>query len=260
MEIHFTTTPAIVNLVANISAMLARRDALYGELSPTLRRKNRARSIQASLAIENNTLNLEQVSAIIDGKHVFGTPREILEVQNAFAVYEKMPTWKATSFENLLEAHKVMMHGLIPDAGALRSQGVGIFKGGKMVHLAPPSDLVPKYIHKLFAWLKTCEEHPLIASSVFHYQFEYIHPFADGNGRMGRLWQTLILTEWNALLAYLPVETIIFKRQNDYYQALEQSDTAKNATPFLSFMLKVIHDSLNESLATESPPLTQGLS
>lgn len=251
MSPTYTLTSAIVNQVASIAEMLAHRAALYGQITPALRRKNRIRSIQASLAIENNTLTLEQVSAVIDGKHVLGLPREILEVQNAFATYEALPLWQATAMDDLLAAHSLMMRGLIASAGQLRSQGVGVFKGGKLVHLAPPSYEVPERLHSLLLWLKETDEHPLIASSVFHYEFEFIHPFADGNGRVGRLWQTLILSTWNPLLAWLPVESVVQKRQDSYYQALEQSDAEHNATPFTIFMLGAIRDALAESLASE---------
>lgn len=220
-------------------------------LTPRLRRENRIRTIHASLAIENNTLTLEQVTAVIEGKQVLGHPREIQEVRNAFAAYEALEGWRAGSERDLLSAHELLMRGLTDEAGRYRSGGVGIFHGKQLVHMAPPADLVPKLMADLLQWLTTTTEHPLIAGCVFHYELEFIHPFADGNGRMGRLWQTLILRDWNALLAFLPVETVIRERQQGYYQALAQADEQANATPFIAFMLDSLHAAIREATGTD---------
>lgn len=189
----FTITPAVVNLVAEIGEIIGRYTVLAEQnLTPRLRRENRIRTIQASLAIENNTLTLEQVTAVIEGKRVLGHPREIQEVRNAFATYEAMEVWDAGAEDDLLAAHEMLMRGLVDETGRYRSGGVGIFRGEQLVHMAPPADRVPRLMADLLDWLKNTNEHPLVASCVFHYEFEFIHPFADGNGRMGRLWQTLI--------------------------------------------------------------------
>ena len=219
-----TITPTILNLVAEISELIGRYTILAEQnLTPRLRRENRIRTIQASLAIENNSLTLEQVTAVIDGKRVLGLQREIQEVRNAFAAYEAMESWHPASEADFLSAHGLLMATLVDHPGDYLSGGVGIFRGEQLVHMAPPADRVPYLMADLLAWLKRTEEHPLIVSCLFHYELEFIHPFADGNGRMGRLWQTLILRHWKLLLAYLPVETVIRERQGDYYRALGRS-------------------------------------
>ena len=203
----FTITPEIVRLISEISESLGGFSVTNpSELAPLLRRGNRLRSIQASLAIENNTLTLEQVTAIINGKRVLGHPREIQEVKNTFATYEMLEKLNPLSIKDLLKAHEILMAALVDESGRFRSGGIGIMKGREVVHIAPPPARVSALMHDLFAWIKDTDVHPLIASSVFHYEFEFIHPFADGNGRMGRLWQTLILSKWNPLFVNLPVE------------------------------------------------------
>jgi Fic family protein len=241
----YTITPAILRLVAAISEWIGRYTVIAETaLTPRLRRENRIRSIQASLAIENNTLSLEQVTAVIDGKRVLGHPREIQEVRNAFAAYEAMEGWNPTSRRDLLAAHKFLMAGLVDDAGMFRSSGVGVFKGKEVVHMAPPAKRVTQLMDELLEWLKITEAHPLVASSIFHYEFEFIHPFTDGNGRMGRLWQTLILNRWNKLFANIPVESLVHEHQSKYYQALQRSTEKTDAAPFIEFMLNMIHDAL----------------
>jgi Fic family protein len=243
--------PPILSLVAEIGEMIGRYTALSEQsTTPHLRRKNRIRTIQASLAIENNTLTLDQVSAIIEGKRVLGDPREIQEVRNAFAAYDAMPQWSPTSLEDLLTAHRLLMSTLIDEPGKFRTAGVGIFRGERLIHLAPPADRVRALVNDLLHWLAQTHEHPLITGCVFHYELEFIHPFADGNGRMGRLWQTLILTQWKSLFAFLPVETIIRDRQEDYYQALAEADKRADSTVFVEFMLMALRDSLREAMAT----------
>ncbi|MGL6212502.1 Fic family protein [Billgrantia desiderata] len=248
----FTLTPLALRLVAEISEAVGRY-AILAEysLTPQLRRENRLRTIHASLAIENNTLSLEQVSAVIDGKRVLGHPREIQEVRNAFSAYEAMPGWTPESVPDLLEAHGLLMQGLVDDAGCFRTGGVGIYKGNELVHMAPPAPRVPLLVENLLTWLAGTEEHPLIASAVVHYELEFIHPFADGNGRMGRLWQTLILRHWRPLLGYLPVETIIRDRQQEYYDTLAEADQAGEATPFIEFMLTALRDAFREAIESE---------
>lgn len=237
-------------LTADIGERVGHLSALHeGALTPQLRRGNRIRTIQASLAIENNTLSIEQVTAVLDGKRVLGLPREIQEVRNAFSAYEVMPEWQPSSRDNLLAAHALLMHGLIDDAGSYRRGGVGIYREERLLHMAPPANRVSQLMDDLLAWLSRCELHPLIASCVFHYEFEFIHPFADGNGRMGRLWQTLILSQWRAVLAYLPVESVIREQRDAYYEALAISGRAAEATPFVEFMLAALRQALLEGVA-----------
>ncbi|HFS0771168.1 MULTISPECIES: Fic family protein [Pseudomonadaceae] len=243
-----TLTPQMLALAAEISEQVglltAQREAA---LTPQLRRGNRIRTIQASLAIENNTLSVEQVTAVLDGKRVLGLPREIQEVRNAFAAYEAMPGWQPHSQADLLAAHGLLMQGLIDDAGRYRQGGVGIYREGRLLHMAPPASRVASLMQDLLRWLGASDWHPLIASCVFHYEFEFIHPFADGNGRMGRLWQTLILSQWRPVLAYLPVETVIRDQQEAYYAALAVADQAAEATPFVEFMLAALRQALVEA-------------
>jgi len=243
----FTITPAILSLVAEIAGEVGRLGAVTDSGSvPKLRRENRIRSIHASLAIENNTLSLDQVTAVISGKRVLGQPREIQEVKNAFAAYEVMSSWKPSAVKDLLAAHRLMLQAIEDHAGKFRTRAVGIAQGKRIVHLAPPADRIPGLMKDLLGWLKRTDAHPLIASCVFHYELEFIHPFTDGNGRMGRLWQTLILSQWNPLFAYLPVESVIRDRQAEYYRVLAACDKAGNSTAFIQFMLDALLVSLRE--------------
>ena len=255
----YTITPQIVQQVADIVELVTRWS--YSDdsaLTPQLRRNNRIRTIQASLAIENNTLSIEQVTDVLDGKAVVGLPREIQEVRNAFAAYEQVSKWEPHSQSDLLAAHGLLMDGLVDDAGHYRKGGVGIYSDKGLVHMAPPAKRLSGLMADLVDWLASAPVHPLIASSVFHYEFEFIHPFADGNGRMGRLWQTLILSKWEPILAYLPVESVIRMRQTDYYEALAEADRIASATPFIEFMLQALHDAMMEVLIKTSG-ITSGI-
>lgn len=244
----YTITSAILKRVAGISEQLAALAAVRGLavelLSPHLRRENRIRTIHASLAIENNTLSLEQVTDIINGKTVIGPPRDIQEVHGAVSAYEKLDTWQPHKLDDMLSAHAILMRDLVEKPGSLRTGGVGVFQGNRVVHMAPPAHLVHEHLKKLLGWLEKTDEHPLVSSCVFHYEFEFIHPFADGNGRMGRLWQTLILSKWNPLFAYLPVETIVRNRQAEYYDSLGRADAQGEATAFVEFMLTALGDAV----------------
>ena len=246
----FTLTDRILNLTSRFSEKLgnwtAKGDA---KLTPALRRSNRIKTIQASLEIEQNTLSIEQVRAVIEGKAVLGPPSEIQEVKNAILVYEKLPQWKATSQKNLLEAHRILMSALLDDAGSYRKGGVGVYQNGKLIHMGPPPGELHRLMKDLFHWLAKTKQHPLLASCLFHYEFEFIHPFSDGNGRIGRLWQTMILSEWHSDLAWLPVETIVRDRQDNYYAALAQADNQAEATIFVEFMLEALMDALEKALA-----------
>ena len=244
-EPPFKINTAIVNLAAEISA-LVERVAIRLEQSDSLRlhRINQIQSIHSSLAIEGNSLSEGQVSDIIDGKRIIAPEREILEVKNALRTYELYPSLKAFSEKDLLKAHAVMMQGIIPDAGKYRNCNEGVFKGNKCVHFAPPPNMVPILMKNLFSWLKNSKDHWLVRSCVFHYEFEFIHPFRDGNGRIGRLWQSLILGKWNPLFAHLPVENLVYANQQAYYNAINASSAAGDCGIFVEFMLNRILDSL----------------
>lgn len=243
----YTITPAILNKVAEISEMIGRLSVSQGELSPQLRRGNRIRTIQSSLAIENNTLTVEQVTAVLDGKRVLGLPIEIQEVRNAFTVYEQLAQWQAYKTQDLLNAHAGLMQGLSDEAGQFRRGGVGIYNAEQLVHMAPPANKVTQLMKDLCYWLKNTDVHLLIAGCVFHYELEFIHPFSDGNGRMGRLWQSLILYHWQPLFAYLPVETIIKDKQQDYYAVLRHCDQEAESTLFIEFMLDALLIAIQEA-------------
>ncbi|WP_428563644.1 MAG: Fic family protein [Solidesulfovibrio sp. DCME] len=253
----FSIAPAIVTLVGKISEAVGRLTILREQaISLRLRRINRVRTIRGSLAIEGNTLTEAQVTAILDGKRVIAPPREVQEVRNALAAYERFEDWNPDAEKNLLEAHRILMSGLIDEAGTYRRGGVGVMEGSHVIHMAPPADRVPALMGDLFHWLATSDAHPLIASSVFHYEFEFIHPFADGNGRMGRLWQSLILARWNTLFADLPVENLVFEHQSEYYQALQESTQKTDCSPFIEFMLTMIFDAVVTSAPQVTPPVT----
>jgi Fic family protein len=241
----FHMTDKMTSLIAEISEQVGRITVLQeGITSPHLRRENRIRTIHSSLAIEHNSLSLDQVTAILDGKRVLGNPNEIKEVQNAYEAYELMLHLNPASVDDLLKAHKLMMKGLVPENGRFRSGGVGIFNGEKLIHMAPPAEFVPEHIRNLFAWYQESELHPLIKSSVFHYEFEFIHPFADGNGRMGRMWHSLLLGKWKDLFFWLPIEELIQSRQQEYYDALGVADKRADSAVFVELMLEIIRDSL----------------
>ena len=257
----YTVTPAIVQLISTISEMLGRLSA-YQELDSnlSLRRINRIRTIQGSLAIEGNTLSEQQITAILEGKRIIAPPREIQEARNAIKAYEQFNSWQASNEKHLLQAHQVLMTGLIDDAGHYRRGSVGVMSGKQVIHMAPPAKRVSRLMGDLLQWLNTSDDNPLITSLVFHYEFEFIHPFADGNGRMGRLWQTLILSLWNPLFAQMPVESIIYKHQTGYYQAINQSTQQSDSAPFIEFMLKTILETLISNRVSITPQVTQQVS
>jgi Fic family protein len=252
----FEITPKVLGLVSEISLLLGRYEGIHAPApQPQLRRQNRIRTIKDSLAIEGNTLSLAQVSAIFEGKSVSGPIKEILEVQNAIRLYENLRTLKPTTLKNLLWAHGVLMEGLTRDAGKFRSGAVGILKGQNVSHIAPPAKQVPRLVEELLDFLKKhLDLSPLIKACVFHYEFEFIHPFTDGNGRMGRFWQSLILTHFHPAFEHIPVESLIKGRQAAYYRALEISDKNGNSTPFIEFSLEVIRDALGDFMDNLLPP------
>ena len=243
----FHMTDKITFLVTEIGEQVGRISVLQdGVISPHLRRENRIRTIHSSLAIEHNSLTLEQVTAIVQGRRILGNPNEVREVRNAYAAYEMMLKLNPSSVKDLLKAHKLMMNGLIPDNGRFRSGGVGVFNGKVLVHMAPPAEFVPEHMQNLFAWYRQTGLHPLIKSAVFHYEFEFIHPFSDGNGRLGRMWHSLLLGHWKELFFWLPVEELIQSRQQEYYDALGAADVQADSTAFVELMLEIIRDSLRE--------------
>jgi Fic family protein len=247
-----TLTPALLSQVAAIAEALGRWSARQDALpSPRLRRENRIHTIQASLAIEQNSLSLEQVTALFDGQRVIGPARDIQEVRNAITAYEALPRWDPANRPHLLEAHGLLMAGLIDAPGRFRNGGVGIYRGDQLVHMAPPAARVPALVGELLAWLASSHWHPLILSCVVHYELEFIHPFADGNGRLGRLWQTLILSRWNPLLAWLPIEEVIRSRQQGYYDSLGQADQQGDLAPFVAYQLEAFHDALRSEISSE---------
>lgn len=217
---------------------------------------NRIRTIQGSLAIEGNTLSQEQITAILDGKRVMAPPKDIQEARNAIKAYEQFESWRPANEADLLKAHEILMAGLIDDAGHYRSGNVGVMNGDKVVHMAPQAERVQMLMSDLFNWFGSTEQHPLIASSVFHYEFEFIHPFADGNGRMGRLWQTLILSQWNPLLSQLPVESMVHEYQNEYYQAINLSTQRTDSSPFIEFMLSTILETIRSTNPSITPQVS----
>lgn len=251
----FIITSAIIAWIADISQLLGRISVL-DDLTANihLRRVNRIRTIQGSLAIEGNTLTEGQITAIIDGKRVLAPPREIQEVRNAVKAYDSMEKWVPYSQDDLLSAHNVLMTALLDNPGTFRSGGVGVVAGKTVVHMAPPAHRVPFLVNDLLLWLKTTDMHPLISSSVFHYEFEFIHPFEDGNGRMGRLWQTLILGKWNPLFSSIPVESLVYEHQAEYYAALNKSTENSESSAFIEFMLNMIHQAVLSMKTPEVSP------
>ena len=255
MQPPYQLTPEILRLIARISETLGKIQALkLDRPAPRLRKENRIKTIQSSLGIEGNTLSVDQVTALLENKRVVAPKKDLLEVQNAIRVYAQLAFFDPHSISSFLNAHAMLMHQLTPDAGSLRSNEVGIMAGNSLAHMAPPATRVPQLMEDLFAYVKDSPELPLIKSCVFHYELEFIHPFSDGNGRMGRLWQTLLLMQEHPVFAFVPLETGIQQRQGDYYLALSQSDKAGNSTPFLAYMLEVILESLLELLAVQAPP------
>ena len=212
----------------------------------TLRRENRIKTIYSSLAIEQNTLTLEQVTDVINGKRVLAPLKDIKEVQNAYEIYERLDELNENSMKDLLLAHKIMTSELIKESGRFRSKNAGVYQGDKLIHMGTLPEYIPELINNLFLWLKNSEEHPLIKAAVFHYEFEFIHPFQDGNGRIGRLWHSLILSKWKKLFAWLPVESLVQKYQKEYYITINNSNRDGESTEFILFMLRIINETLIE--------------
>lgn len=243
----FHMTEEITNLIVEIGQYVG-SITTYETMhqNPVLRLESRIKTIYSSLAIEQNTLSLDQVSDVIAGKRVLGPPQDIREVKNAYEAYERVSALDPYSVKNLLLAHRIMMEGLTKETGVFRSGNVGVFAGDQLIHAGTPAKYVPELMARLMTWLKESKYHPLVKSCIFHYEFEYIHPFADGNGRTGRLWQSLILQKWNNLFAWLPVETLVHENQEEYYRVLQKADSVGNSTEFVEFMLRMICNALKE--------------
>lgn len=249
MRPPYDITSKILKLISSISEKIGEVNANYlSKQSPQLRKKNRIKTIQSSLQIEGNTLTEEQITALLENKRVIGPRKDVLEVLNAINVYDELNTYKHYSEQDFLKAHSSLMNGLISNAGKYRDQSVGIVKGNDIEHVAPAFQNVPYLMNDLFAYLNDEQELTLIKSCVFHYEMEFIHPFIDGNGRMGRLWQTVILINDYTVFEYLPFETLISASQDEYYKALSMSDKAGKSTPFIEYMLGVIEKSLIQLL------------
>ena len=249
----FSINEEITNLIVEIGeyvGTITTYDAMRP--NPILRRENQIKTIHSSLAIEQNTLTLKQVTDVINGKRILGPPQDIREVKNAYEAYERVSVLDPYSVKNLLLAHKIMMEGLVKEAGSFRSGNVGIYAGTKLIHAGTPAKYVPDLMKQLFTWLKQSKYHPLVKSCIFHYEFEFIHPFADGNGRTGRLWQSLILQKWKEVFAWIPVETLVYENQNEYYKMLQQADKVGDSTKFVEFMLGMIRNALKEIIETNS--------
>ena len=242
--------------IEHIARLLGRFEGRGLHITPPhLRRKNAILSIHSSLAIEGNSLNLDEVTALINNKKVKGPRRDILEVQNAIQLYEQIQNFDPMDEKSFLKAHKVLMHKLVPQAGQFRNTQVGVFKQGQLVHQAPPARRVSQLMSQLFKWLQDDQKtHPIIKSCVGHYEIEFIHPFTDGNGRMGRFWQSICLGAYHKLFYFLPVEKLIRARQLAYYKALRASDVKGHATPFIDYMLPVLTDSLEKMLEHSAKP------
>lgn len=251
-------TDKILQLVVAISEKLGEIQATHLYKPPTeLRKKNRIKTIQSSLEIEGNTLTEEQITALLENKRVVAPQKDIIEVQNALRVYQQLHEFKPDNLEDLEKAHGILMHGLLDSAGKFRTKNVGILKGTRVEHIAPSGTMVCDLMHDLFRYIKEEKEVTLIKSCVFHYEFEFIHPFIDGNGRMGRLWQTLILMQEYPVFEYLPIESLIKENQSAYYSALSASDKQGNSTPFIEFSLGTILESLTNLLQSQSGRLNK---
>lgn len=256
----FEITNEILDAITQIAELVGQVNATQGlSTNPTLRRSNRIRTIYSSLAIEQNTLSLEQVTAVLNGKRIIAPPKDIAEVKNAYEIYEMMERLNPYSVDDLLKAHGVMTRELVEESGCFRSGPVGVVdKQGKVLHMGTLPAYVPDLVYELLEWVENSDIHMLIKSCVFHYEFELIHPFADGNGRIGRLWHTLLLTQWKPMFAWIPIESIIHDRQEEYYRAINKSNFEGESTAFIIFMLSAIKEALEE--AVETTIVTQNMS
>jgi Fic family protein len=257
MKPPYQITNKIVELIASISEKIGEVNSAHLYRPPTeLRKKNRIKTIQSSLEIEGNTLSIEQITAILENKKVVAPKKDILEVKNAIIVYDRLADYKTYSLTSFCKAHEILMKGLVENPGSIRSKSVGIIKGSVITHVAPPGNIVHSLLKDLFDYLKKDKDLLLIKSCVFHYEVEFIHPFMDGNGRMGRLWQTVLLRQYSPVFEFLPIESLIKAKQLDYYKILGESDNQGDSTGFVEFMLQIINDSLEDLLINQNVNLT----
>ena len=257
MKPPYQITNKIVELIASISEKIGEVNSAHLYRPPTeLRKKNRIKTIQSSLEIEGNTLSIEQITAILENKKVVAPKKDILEVKNAIIVYDRLADYKTYSLTSFCKAHEILMKGLVNNPGSIRSKSVGIIKGSVITHVAPPGNIVHSLLKDLFDYLKKDKDLLLIKSCVFHYEVEFIHPFMDGNGRMGRLWQTVLLRQYSPVFEFLPIESLIKAKQLDYYKILGESDNQGDSTGFVEFMLQIINDSLEDLLINQNVNLT----
>jgi Fic family protein len=257
MKPPYSINSSILSLLTSISEKLGIIKATHLHAPPAeLRKANRIKTIQSTLEIEGNTLSIEQVTSVINNKRVIAPQKDILEVKNAIEVYNQLQHFNSSSIPSFLKAHGLLMKGLVKYPGKFRSAGVGIIKGSKLTHLAPKASMVKSLMNDLFSYLKNDQDPLLIKSCVFHYELEFIHPFEDGNGRMGRLWQTVILKDLSPVFAFLPIEAIIKQEQVTYYKVLAESDKSGHSTPFIEFLLKAIDKSLTEQLNEPRSPIS----
>jgi len=257
MKPPYEITSEILKLTSSISEKIGEVKSAKLIKPPTeLRKRNRIKSIQSSLEIEGNTLTVEQITDLINNKRVLAPQKDIVEVKNAIELYSKLNEFNAYEIDSLCRAHGILMNTLIENAGQFRRTAVGIMKGNNITHVAPPGDIVFPLVKDLFDYLKNDNDILLIKSCVFHYEFEFIHPFIDGNGRMGRLWQTMILKDYSPVFEFLPIESLIKERQQDYYDVLVKSDNQGKSTGFIEFMLKIIDIALEDLLKTQNHTLT----
>ncbi|MCD7784635.1 MAG: Fic family protein [Oscillospiraceae bacterium] len=245
----FEITPEMESAVDEIKGLIGVLDNSQKlSTNPTLRRANRIKTIYGSLAIEQNTLTLEGVTAVLNGKRVLAPPADIEEVRNAYEIYERLDELNPYSIDDLVKAHGVMMRGLISECRMFRTKPVGVVdKDGNIVHFGTLPQYVPEAVSNLLDWAENSGIDPIILGCVVHYELELIHPFLDGNGRIGRLWHTLILSKYNPLFAWLPVESVVHDRQVEYYEAINQSNVEGESTEFIKFMLSAIKDALKEA-------------
>jgi cell filamentation protein, protein adenylyltransferase len=259
MKPPFDITPLCVRLLADIERLLGRYEGLHHPRpAPLLRKELRVKTVRGSVAIEGNTLTEEQITALLDGKRVVGPRREVVEVQNALAAYDRLSEWDPAMSADLLKAHRVLMAGLLDGAGRWRRGGVGVMHGDQVVHVAPPADRVAFLVKELLDFAASDNEtHPIAKAAVVHYELEFIHPFEDGNGRIGRLWHTLMLTHYHPLFLHVPIESVIRERQAEYYSVLGQCNQAGRSTDFVEFGLAATRDALEMTLSQISPePVT----
>ena len=245
----YTITSKMLSLATKIGEELTRLEYRSDKIiTPQLRKKNRIKTLVGTLEIEGNFLGEEKITAILDGKRVLGSYQEVLEVEGAIEAYKAFENYRYDNLDDLRKAHNYLMKGILNSAGSFRGVNVGVGSSDGVSHVAPPFGVVPQLMQNLFEWLKTSDEHMLIKSCVFHYEFEFIHPFSDGNGRIGRLWQSVILHQWRKVFSAIPTESIIRDNQERYYRALEDAGSLGESTPFIEFMLEVILETIQSSV------------